>query len=597
MSKSQPEPSSSSPSSPTPSSPSSPALPPSPSRSPKTSASNSPAYVDLRHVTSSSALSPTPRSPPTSTSGTRSNRVSAHYPSMSSTSIPSSPTSVHSSSSAIFERDIEPLPTSPSNLLTSQLGHAQHPSSHLSPTLSQHAHFSPSHLSPTHLSSSHPPNPHHIPRGHTTESLEQNVPSVLDSAAEILSQMQFNSSAGGIVGDNLIVEAPAAPRSGKSDGYGSGSRDGRSSGWASPRSVGSFRSRSPSPFGQGQGHGQGSLLLSIPPNPNSIIAPVSAPSPQNVPASPPRPTISTSATVLNSPPKSPRELGKSPNTVPTTLETPVETPTSAYFSVKSDDEPNHVDVSEDGSLGDEEPRTTTRDKPPEYPWLSSTSSSPISPSFANVHPSQQPSSPMSPSSPSSAVMNASPSRATIGYSNPNATKRLSFLSYTDLLTSTPISTLPLSSFTTGAGAGMEPPHITGVGIVTAAMGEGPGTNTGVSGKQMSSSPRSSFIAITGARSHSPPSPSSSPHVQGFTGSPIKKSSMNAPMLAAGTEGSTSTVTAASGGSKRNSLTTNSAKGGNSNRGSIVFLDDLVGGEWEREGLGRGLDERLEGIMT
>lgn len=31
------------------------------------------------------------------------------------------------------------------------------------------------------------------------------------------------------------------------------------------------------------------------------------------------------------------------------------------------------------------------------------------------------------------------------------------------------------------------------------------------------------------------------------------------------------------------------------RDSIALLDD-VGGEWEREGLGRGLEERLEALM-
>ncbi|KAF5380788.1 hypothetical protein D9757_007139 [Collybiopsis confluens] len=553
MSKTQPESSSSSPVSSSPSSP---------SRSPK---SANP-IVDLRHVTSASVLSPRSNKPSASAIG-----------SMTSSSIPSSPTSVHSSSSAIFERDIEPLPTSSSSILA----HVQHPP----------AHFSPSHLSPTHLAPIHPPNPHFIPRGHTTESLEQNIPSVLDSAAEILSQMQVSSSAGGIIGDNLIVEAPAAPRSAKSDGQ--GSRDGRSSGWASPRSAGSFRSRSPSPFGQG--HGQGSLLLSIPPGPNqgtSLSPQVGSPSPS-------RPTISTSAVVLNSPPTSPIELGKS-SAMP---ETPVETPTSAYFSVKSDDE-----LDQDVAFADEDPKTTTRDKAPAYPWSASNSPSPTSPSISFPHPTQHaqtgPSSPMSPSSPSSAT---STSRAAASFSNPNTVKRLSFLSYTDLLTSTPTSTLPLSSFTSasnyGAGAGLEPPHITGVGIVTAGMGmgEGAGTSAGVTARQVSSSPRSSFIAIPAGRSHSPPSPSSSPQSQGFAAimgsSPGKKSSFHAHALNTTFDGSTSTVTAPSSGSKRNSLAASSAKGGNSNRGSIVFLDDLVGGEWEREGLGRGLDERLEGIMT
>jgi hypothetical protein len=36
-------------------------------------------------------------------------------------------------------------------------------------------------------------------------------------------------------------------------------------------------------------------------------------------------------------------------------------------------------------------------------------------------------------------------------------------------------------------------------------------------------------------------------------------------------------------------------GTGSNRDSIAMLDD-IGGEWEREGLGRGLEERLEALM-
>jgi hypothetical protein len=35
--------------------------------------------------------------------------------------------------------------------------------------------------------------------------------------------------------------------------------------------------------------------------------------------------------------------------------------------------------------------------------------------------------------------------------------------------------------------------------------------------------------------------------------------------------------------------------GASRRDSIAMLDD-IGGEWEREGLGRGLEERLEALM-
>lgn len=85
-------------------------------------------------------------------------------------------------------------------------------------------------------------------------------------------------------------------------------------------------------------------------------------------------------------------------------------------------------------------------------------------------------------------------------------------------------------------------------------------------------------------SHSPPSPFST-FSFGNTGVVSGTGQGPAATTAAPTSVASGSV---AGTSKRNSLV-----GGNSNRGSMVFLDGLVGGEWEREGLGRGLDERLE----
>ncbi|KAF5318892.1 hypothetical protein D9611_014727 [Ephemerocybe angulata] len=107
----------------------------------------------------------------------------------SPSSIPSSPTSIHSSSSAIFERDIEPLLLPPS---------PPHPN--------------------------RPLDPHRIPRARATEQLESSVPSVLDSAAAALTS-----------DTEIAVLAPLSPAS---------LFDGRASGFASPLSL---RSRSPSP--------------------------------------------------------------------------------------------------------------------------------------------------------------------------------------------------------------------------------------------------------------------------------------------------------------------------------------------------------------
>jgi hypothetical protein len=96
----------------------------------------------------------------------------------------------HSSSSAIFERDIEPIAPSPP-------------------------------------ATSHTQNPHRIPRGKATEQLEYSVPSVLDSAATVLASPD----------DSISVLAPAIP----SPELSANSR----SGLASPSSR--LSSRSPSP--------------------------------------------------------------------------------------------------------------------------------------------------------------------------------------------------------------------------------------------------------------------------------------------------------------------------------------------------------------
>ncbi|KAJ6538783.1 hypothetical protein DFH09DRAFT_1323456 [Mycena vulgaris] len=152
--------------------------------------------IDLRHMTSSTVLDAGRRTSqhlqPTVRKGSR-----------SPSSIPSSPTSVHSSSSAIFERDIEPL--------------------HLSPSLALGG----------------KKDPHRIPRSKNTETLEASVPSVLDSAASVLASLSAD--------DDVSVIGPAPPVLRGASGF------------ASP--IGSFRSRSPSPSSRAN---RNSLLLNIP---------------------------------------------------------------------------------------------------------------------------------------------------------------------------------------------------------------------------------------------------------------------------------------------------------------------------------------------
>ncbi|KAG2151684.1 uncharacterized protein EDB93DRAFT_1320570 [Suillus bovinus] len=340
--------------------------------SPSSSVQHSPP-VDLRRMTSNSTLL-TPQK-----DSTREHRLSTHTSqhlntrmgSRSPSSIPSSPTSAHSSSSAIFERDIEPM-------------HPPSPPSH--------------------------PNPHRIARAKGTEQLEHSVPSVLDSAASIL------AASSPMEEDHISVVSPSRDRDRLT-----------TSGFASP--IGSLRSRSPSPTGRT------SLLLSIPVQqgpitPLNLSTPVTFPSKQ---------CSSSKASAAPS----------------------ISTPASVYYSTLSSVEPS--------------PTTTTAEHP-------SAALPPIAIST------------LSPSS----TYTSSPYSRPITISHPPSpthgpTKRLSFMSYADLLASTPASMVPLSSFTTCA------------------------------------------------------TPDPPPHIPGRR------------------------------------------------RDSIAMLDD-VGGEWQREGLGQGLEERLEALM-
>lgn len=276
----------------------------------------------------------------------------------------------HSSSSAIFERDIEPL-----------------------------------HLSP--ISSTGRKDPHRIPRSKNSETLEQSVPSVLDSAASILASMNSSED-----GDSIAVISPAQMSAGLLD---QGTVRSRSSGFASP--IGSFRSRSPSP--SPRSGKRNSLLLNIPSPGLAQHQHVATPMPQ-----------------FASPPASSSPTSGGP---PTARHFEPTTPTTAG--------------------GDSAHGGTARQS--------------------------------------------------------QANKRLSFMSYTDLLSSTPASTQPLSALTSPASS---PAHIPGVAL---------------------SDPSGSAYGGSGA-----------PSLRNFG-------------FGLGDEDRT--------------------------------MDD-VGGEWEREGLGKGLEERLEALQ-
>lgn len=176
------------------------------------------------------------------------------------------------------------------------------------------------------------------------------------------------------------------------------------------------------------------------------------------------------------------------------------TPTSAYFSAADSDASS--------------PNTATHHEHPLHtlPTPISTAISPLSP--------------LSPS-PSATLglgtlttLSTSPSTAGSHPPSPkNPNKRLSFISYTDLLSSTPASTVPLSTLVLGSAI-EPPPHLPSV------------------------------IGLPQAQAH---------------------------------------ATGSSAGSLRDAA------------GALVVdptsdLSNDVGGEWEREGLGRGLEERLESLM-
>lgn len=249
------------------------------------------------------------------------------------------------------------------------------------------------------------------------------------------------------------------------------------SGVASP--IGSYGSRSPSPtWGPGR---RASLMVPSPPLQTNISL-----------GSPARGTLS----IQTSPISGMNQLAN--------MSTPsIVTPTSAYYSI--------------AETGNSSPTTTTTEHPPSsFPQNMSTRS-----------PDYFPAAPLSPPSPIVSSLSASSAGPS------NSDKRLSFMSYTDLLTSTPASLQPLSSLTTSASSTEPPPHIPSVSGMTQA-----------SASQYLHSP-----------SHSP----------GRAGSFVKA----AGVIEGRTESS-------------------------GDRSSIAF-DDVVG-EWEREGFGGGLEERLEALL-
>ncbi|KAF8625531.1 hypothetical protein AX15_005335 [Amanita polypyramis BW_CC] len=411
--------------------------------------------AELRHVTSTTFRSPRRASQMLRTSDAR-------LGSRSPGSIPSSPTSVHSSSSAIFERDIEPA------------------------------------VSPSPPNSS---NPHRIPRAKTTEQLELSVPSVLDSAAAILAGVQDPEA-----GDQIAVVTPAT------SSFGGDQYAGRSSGFTSP--IGSFRSRSPSPLGLRLGSGPFSpghrtdLLLSTPqqasqqqqqPSMSAMVTPPLSGSPQSSNASsggggvPLRPSIQTNLDQDHV------RVAATPSIV---------TPTSTYFTTAStvDDESSPTATSHD----DHESRRAAQ-----VPTTTATPTMAGAAAAAAAAAAVAPPPPNTFSQTSSTSHPPSPTHV--------ATKRLSFMSYSDLLSSTPTSTQSLSMLTTSASSIDPPPHLPSL-----------------------------------TQGHHNPTASAAGSIKGFP------------------------------------ISGHAARHGKRQDGLMLFDD--VGGEWEREGFGKGLEERLDALV-
>jgi hypothetical protein len=253
------------------------------------------------------------------------------------------------------------------------------------------------------------------------------------------------------------------------------------------------------------GQSRAEMLLNLPPGPHA--APISVLGLHNMTSptlSPPsisaatRPAITTSTTSTTITTKASHNSG---GAAVDTSTPSIATPNSAYYSTLSD-------------FSNESSPITATEHPPNLP----------SPSYPVTLPPQSIIS--SPLAPTSLSLPPSPKLAR---------KRLSFMSYSDLLSSTPASTQPLSSLTTSASSTEPPPHIPGV----------------------------SGLNIANALSH---------HLVGSSGS---SSIHGSPFVAFSGLGSLTHV---------------------GKKDSVAMLDNNVGGEWEREGLGRGLEERLEALV-
>lgn len=147
------------------------------------------------------------------------------------------------------------------------------------------------------------------------------------------------------------------------------------------------------------------------------------------------------------------------------------------------------------------------------------------------------------------------------------------MSYADLLSSTPSSMQPLANLTVGASSAEPPPHIPGVSglnIVSALYAQG----VDVVGSQSMPAP----VELGLGQGSATPSLRS---ISVGLSLPLNALGIPAPASSSSPPAQTQTLLGPQGG------VTHPHK-----RDSIAMLDN-ISGEWEREGLGRGLEERLD----
>jgi hypothetical protein len=404
---------------------------------------------------------------------------------------PSSPSSIHSSSSAIFERDIE-LPAVPSLSLNPHPPPV-HTLSHKSSRLSHLSHGS---------------------------ALDHTVPAVLDDAVEALTGT--GASSRGLAG--LEIEAPAAA------GVGMARQNSATIPGMPGRKISSgplpqlSSSRSPSPISI---NSRGSSVVSPAQSPpilgqlqshqqqqqQSLAGPVS-------PVSPTPATANAAASVvagMNRPPMGSR------------MSTGQQLPGGWSSAWKTDEEP--------APPVEEVSRAALRCLSPSDPSLTG---------LQTAKPVVLPAAALSPSAVSPTA--APPPAAIPAHLTPTKDKRrISFISYNDLLLSVPTAVTPLEEFTSG---NISPEHL-------------PGT---ISPAVVSRSP---VVPGPSLASGLPGGPTGAGHAPGEAGSGAPGSGI----------GHKSSWDAAMGGTGQS-------------RAGLGFAE----GEWQREGLGKGLEQRLEDLV-